>query len=70
MRLCLKGRFPSKNLVILSDLDSDGLSEADATAAPLTPADQTEIITYQQKDQGATCSPGERGFLRVPSTRL
>lgn len=39
-----------KNLVILSDLDSDGLSvEAGATAAPLAPAEQTEMLTYQQK---------------------
>lgn len=50
MHLCLKERFPNKNLVILSDLYSDGLCvKANTTAAPLPPADQTEMLTYQQQ---------------------
>lgn len=55
MRLCLKGSFQSKNLVILSDLDSDSLSvEADTTSAPWSLADRTEMLTKsatQTKEQ-------------------
>lgn len=71
MCLCLKGILPSKNLVILSDLNSDGLSvEANATTAPLPPADQTPP-TYQNANISATKAKEQHVFqvsLAPPSS--